>query len=344
MGKIITRFLRFQNRGLGHESGPVVGETLAYDAWRRPDLRCLLSAPAQPQRPPWPPQRPQHLPPPPPARGPGLTSPRRGSASDSSLGAPSPTTPLRMRGALLPRPGSRSVSFPLLWRSVRVALFLPVRPPSFGEEDGRGRGKRGEVGERARRPSAVVSWLRAAVAASLQLLQQRRRWRKGWSASGSPRRSCEGSWPLWLRRPGAEVSRTAQLLGRACPPRLPLLLCLLPARSVALRSPRPFPQQWGRGPEGGPPGSPTSPGACVESRSGSSGPFRRSPTRVPASAPFLPAEVPVPPLPPSSQTSSWIPSRQETRKEWRWGQAPGRIVPKRNHPQARHLGKLRKVE
>lgn len=319
-------------------------------------LRCLLSTPApdQHQCPPWPPQQRQQLPPPPPARWPGLTSPHRGRASNSSLRAPSPTTPLRMRGARLPRPGSRSVSFPLQWRSVRLALFLPVRPPSFGEEDGRGRGKRWEVGERARRPSAVVSWLRAAVAASLQLLQQWRRWRKGWSVSGSPRRSCEGSWPLWLRRPGAEVSRTAQLLGRACPPRLPLLLCLLPARSAALRSPRPFPQQWGRGPEGGPPDRPTSPRVCVGSRLGSSGPFQMSPTRVPASAPFLTAKVTVPPLPPSSQTLSWIPSRQETRKGVALGSGggPGVFRSQRDHPPARHLfsfgekelGKCRKVE
>lgn len=49
---------------------------------------------------------------------------------------------------------------------VRSALFLPVRPPSFGEAGGGGEaGKGWEVGERARRPSVVVSWLRAAVAA-----------------------------------------------------------------------------------------------------------------------------------------------------------------------------------
>lgn len=202
------------------------------------------------------------------SQGPRLQlQPRRTFPDHTSAHARRPPPTPRLAFALFPSPVAGR----------RLAPFFLVRPPSFGEEDGRGRGKRWEVGERARRPSAVVSWLRAAVAASLQLLQQWRRWRKGWSVSGSPRRSCEGSWPPWLRRPGAEVSRTAPLLGRACPPRLPLLLCLLPAWSAALRSPRPFPQQWGRGPEGGPRGRPTNPSVCVGSRSGSSGPFQLSP-------------------------------------------------------------------
>lgn len=68
---------------------------------------------------------------------------------------------------------------------------------------------------------------------------------------GSPRPSCEGSWPLWLRRPGAEVSCAAQLLGRACPPRLSLL-CLLPAQSAALRAPAPSPPTGLPGAWGGP--------------------------------------------------------------------------------------------
>lgn len=74
-----------------------------------------------------------------------------------------PITPLRTRGARLPRPGSRPGSSSPERLNVRSALFLPARPPSFGEEGERGRGKEWEVGERARRPSVVVSWLRAAV-------------------------------------------------------------------------------------------------------------------------------------------------------------------------------------
>ena len=130
--------------------------------------------------------------------------------------------------------------------------------------------------------------------------------------SGSPRRSCEGSWPLWVHRPGAEVSRAAQLLGRACPPRLPPLLCLLPARSAALQSPRPFPQQWGRGPRAGralPSHQPESPCGVGLRRLR---PLRESPDRVPVSAPFLTAKVTCSPLPVGSQllgeaTRSWAP-------------------------------------
>lgn len=126
--------------------------------------------------------------------------------------------------------------------------------------------------------------------------------------SGSPRRSCEGSWPLWVHRPGAEVSRAAQLLGRACPPRLPPLLCLLPARSAALPSPRPFPQQWGRGPRAGralPSHQPESPCGVGLRRLR---PLRESPDRVPVSAPFLTAKVTCSPLPRPSHTSPWVPS------------------------------------
>lgn len=72
-----------------------------------------------------------------------------------------PTTPLRTRSALLP-----SSPEPL---NLRSELFLPVRPPSLGEEGGRGRGHGWEVGKRAHRPSVVVSWLRAVVAEWLQL-------------------------------------------------------------------------------------------------------------------------------------------------------------------------------
>ena len=72
-----------------------------------------------------------------------------------------PTTPLRTRSARLPSP--------LEWLNWRSELFLPVRPPSLGEEGGRGRGHGWEVGKRAHRPSVVVSWLRAAVAEWLQL-------------------------------------------------------------------------------------------------------------------------------------------------------------------------------
>lgn len=132
--------------------------------------------------------------------------------------------------------------------------------------------------------------------------------------SGSPRRSCEGSWLLWLRRPGAEVSRTAQLLGRACPPRLPLLL---PAQFAVLRSPRPFPQQWGRGPRAVPPRS-TCRRAGVGSGSASFGPSGR------AQPEFLPpplslGEGDCSPLPQPSHSSPRIRSRQGTRK----GVGPG---------------------
>lgn len=72
-----------------------------------------------------------------------------------------PTTPLRTRRARLPTPLE-----PL---NLSSELFLPVRPPSLGEEGGRGRGHGWEVGRRARRPSVVVSWLRGAVAEWLQL-------------------------------------------------------------------------------------------------------------------------------------------------------------------------------
>lgn len=69
----------------------------------------------------------------------------------------------------------------------------------------------------------------------------------GWACPDLPRPDCEGYWPLWPHRPGARnLSRAAQLLGWACPPP-PLLLCLTPARSAVLRSPRPFPQRWGGG-------------------------------------------------------------------------------------------------
>lgn len=72
------------------------------------------------------------------------------------------TTPLRTRSARLPRS--------LEPRNLRSEIFLPVRPPSLGEEGGRGRGHGWEVGKRAHRLSVVVSWLRAAVAAEwLQL-------------------------------------------------------------------------------------------------------------------------------------------------------------------------------
>lgn len=109
-----------------------------------------------------------------------------------------------------------------------------------------------------------------------------------------------------------ESHRPAPGPGLPAPPPSPLVPP--PAPSAALRSPRPFPQQWGRGAEGGPPRRPTSPRACVGLRSASSGPLRTSPARVPASAPFLTAKVTVSPLPQSSQTSPWIPSSRETPK------------------------------
>lgn len=97
-----------------------------------------------------------------------FTSPHRCRASNTSLGSPSSdhtsAHARRTRGVHLPRSGSRSGICLLCRPNARSALFLPVRPPSFGEEDGRGRGKGWEVDERARRQSVVVSWLRAAVA------------------------------------------------------------------------------------------------------------------------------------------------------------------------------------
>lgn len=97
---------------------------------------------------------------------PGQASPHLTGAAPPTPAAAHlpPTTPLRTRGARLLRPGSRPGSSPLKRPNVSSALFLPVRPPSFGEEGERGRGKEWEVGERARRPSVVVSWLRAALA------------------------------------------------------------------------------------------------------------------------------------------------------------------------------------
>lgn len=71
------------------------------------------------------------------------------------------TAPLRTRSAGRSRPGSRSEAGPL---ERAFGAFLPVRPPSFGEGRREGAGRRVGVGERARRPSVVVSWLRAAVA------------------------------------------------------------------------------------------------------------------------------------------------------------------------------------
>lgn len=88
-----------------------------------------------------------------------LTSQARRSQLQTQLTFP--TTPLRTRSARLP-----SSLEP--W-NLRSELFLPVRPPSLGEEGGRGRGHGWEVGKRARRPSVVVSWLRAAVVEWLQL-------------------------------------------------------------------------------------------------------------------------------------------------------------------------------
>lgn len=131
-------------------------------------------APDQHQCPRWPPERHQ-LPLPTPAwpslarlrlASPRLASPHlTGAAPPTPASAHlPPTTPLRTRGVRLLHSGSRSSTCLLSQPNVRSALFLPVRPPSFGEEDGRGRGKGWEVGERARRQSVVVSWLRAAVA------------------------------------------------------------------------------------------------------------------------------------------------------------------------------------
>lgn len=144
--------------------------------------------------------------------------------------------------------------------------------------------------------------------------------------SGSPRRSCEESWPLWLRRPGAEVSRTAQLLGRVCPPRLPLLLCLLPAQSAALRSPRPFPQQWGRGPRAVPWRTYQLQGLCGVRVSYLFCPSSGEPNPSSCLRPLSHCEGDCSPLPQPSQTSPWIFSRQQTLKGvgagvwWRpWG-------------------------
>lgn len=94
----------------------------------------------------------------------GLASPhltRRASNSSCSSPSPDHTSAHARRPPSPPRLASRL--FLSERPNVRSELFLPVRPPSFGEEGERGRGKEWEVGERAHRPSVVVSWLRAAV-------------------------------------------------------------------------------------------------------------------------------------------------------------------------------------
>lgn len=113
---------------------------------------------------------------------------------------------------------------------------------------------------------------------------------------GSPRPSCEGSWPLWLRRPGAEVSCAAQLLGRACPPRL-LPSASSPAPSAALRAPAPSPNS-AQGPGDDP--------RRVPDGSRSLGPLGLSPARVPASALLLTAVAVVVPRVPA--LSSLLPN------------------------------------
>lgn len=140
--------------------------------------------------------------------------------------------------------------------------------------------------------------------------------------SGSRRRSCEGSWPLWLRRPGAEVSRTAQLLGWACPPRLPLLLCLLPALSAALRSPRPFPRQWGRGPRAVP-WPPHHPGGGCGVRLRQLRPLSGELDLSSCLRPLSHREGDCSPMPQPSQTSLDFPAVRRSGEEWALGSGGG---------------------
>lgn len=125
------------------------------------------------------------------------------------------------------------------------------------------------------------------------------------------------------------MSRAAQLLGRACPPRLPLLLCLLPARSAALRSPRPFPQQWGRGPRAVPSLLSQPEGGCGVGLIQPWGPGELSPSS--CLRPLSPREGDCSLSPQPSRSSPRIPSRRAARKgvgAGIWWRPPRCIVPR----------------
>lgn len=142
---------------------------------------------------------------------------------------------------------------------------------------------------------------------------------------GSPRRSCAGSWLLWPLRPGAEVSRAAQLLGRACPPRLPLLLpCLLPARPAAPEPP-PLPPAVGAGAAADPRCLASPAGQCGVGL-GQSRPAPGEPGPNSCLHPLFRREGDYSPLPQPSETRPRIPRRRETRKGVGSGGGPGRIA------------------
>lgn len=106
-----------------------------------------------------------------------------------------------------------------------------------------------------------------------------------------------------------ESHRPAPGLGLPAPPPFPSSASsLLSPRSS--EAPAPSPSSGGGG-RGRSPGRPSSLRPLLESDSARPGPLRESPTRIPASAPFLTAKVTVL-LPQPFQASLWIPSPQGT--------------------------------